>query len=537
MKISFRLRLFIISVLIVAVVLASVMLFGWSRVLSLEVEKLDVRLCMEARRMASQPTRPERMADVATDIASKLRLTSNTQLLLRVDENDGAARPPVLLWPSLINPDQLNWRNASPLLDTQKQEAQKQDAQNNSDNRQPPAREFDPPAEHRPRPPPRDDMRQENEAYSRSSDSPPRPSRGLCSLASFTDQGHDWRVAKFESSEFARSQRSSIIAADLATMKEELQSALNSALTIVIPMALALAALGAWLLSSLAMRPVNRLRLAMQTVTRNDLDQRLPTIGEDREFVELIDAYNTMLERLEASFHQASRFSGDAAHELRTPLTILQGRIEQALRANNDSAIQADLAGLLDEVGLMSAITRKLLLLSQADAGRLALHVEIIDLTALLDALITDARLLVEDRQLQVTIDRNLTLEGDQLLLRQLFNNLISNAMRYCLPPPDSGWIKVNTEAHANGINVIFANRSHYISIENRQRFFDRFYRGDAAHNRSIDGTGLGLSLAREIARAHGGDLTLLASPLDEVVFKLWLPRTQKTLTAHTVKS
>jgi len=106
------------------------------------------------------------------------------------------------------------------------------------------------------------------------------------------------------------------------------------------------------------MRPVNRLRNAMQGVTRNALDQRLSAQGEDHEFAELIDAYNTMLQRLEASFHQASRFSADAAHELRTPLTILQGRIEQAVNRSDHRVIQSDLVGMLDEVGRMAAITR-----------------------------------------------------------------------------------------------------------------------------------------------------------------------------------
>jgi two-component system, OmpR family, heavy metal sensor histidine kinase CusS len=263
---------------------------------------------------------------------------------------------------------------------------------------------------------------------------------------------------------------------------------------------------------------------AMHGVTGNALNLRLSAQGEDHEFAELIDAYNTMLQRLETSFHQASRFSADAAHELRTPLTILQGRIEQAVNTSDRRSIQSDLIDMLDEVGRMSAITRKLLLLSRADAGSLALHLEPINLTELLDTLIADAQLLVEDQLLQSAIDKNLEIEGDEILLRQLFNNLISNAVRYC---PAGGWIKVSARLLPGGIEVLFANRSHPIAAEDRGRFFDRFYRGDAAHNRQIDGSGLGLSLAREIARAHGGDLTLLASPMDEVTLKLWLLRHQ----------
>ena len=494
MKISFRTRLFIIASLIVATVLTTVMFIGWSRVLAVEVERLDDRLCIEARRLATQPLRGDRMAEMESDIADKLRLASNAQLMLAVSRADGAPTVKSTHWSGSVDPEKLIWTNV--------------------------VRQLDPvrPRNEAKREPPRDQPP--------SSDDHDRPPRGVCSLAPFTDQQREWRAAKYGLSDFANSGGRSIIAADLAATKQELQSAVKSALAIVIPLALVLAALGAWLLSSLAMRPVNRLQAAMQGVTRNALDQRLSAQGEDREFAELIDAYNTMLQRLEASFHQASRFSADAAHELRTPLTILQGRIEQAVNLSDRRSVQSDLVGMLDEVGRMSAITRKLLLLSRADAGRLALHLEPINLTELLDTLISDAQLLVEDQLLQSEIERNLEIDGDALLLRQLFNNLISNAVRYC---PAGGWIKVTARALPGGIEVGFANRSYPIAAEDRSRFFDRFYRGDSAHNRKIDGSGLGLSLAREIARAHGGDLTLLPGPIDEVTIALWLMRESRS--------
>jgi heavy metal sensor kinase len=311
------------------------------------------------------------------------------------------------------------------------------------------------------------------------------------------------------------------VAADVAAATAELEEAVQGALAMVVPLALALVALVAWLLSALMMRPVGRLRDAMAGVSRKALDQRLSGEGEDREFRELIGAYNTMLARLEASFEQASRFSADAAHELRTPLTILQGRIEQAIRKAEQGNLQADLTDMLDEVGRLSAITRKLLLLSQADAGRLALHVTPVDLTELLDELLADARMFADGQKVSDAIERGLAVDGDVQLLRQLFNNLISNAVRYC---PADGWVEVAGRRLPGGVEVTFANASHAISGEDRKKFFDRFYRGDPAHGRQIEGSGLGLSLAREIARAHGGDLTLEPGPADVVRLRLWLP-------------
>jgi len=447
MAISFRIRLFLVATLIVGTVLALVLGLGWSSVLSFEVERLDERLCSEARRLGSETLRAEGMARLEVDVMRKLRLDKPSQLMLHFEPVEGA--------------------------------------QIDEDLRTPPQRKRGPPGE--------------------------------CSLSSQESTGTVWRTATYLSS-----QGRSTVAADLAATKAELQGALQRALMIVVPLALALSALGAWLLAVMTMRPVNRLRDSMRAVTQKALDQRVSTSGEDIEFRELIAAYNTMLDRLQTSFQQASRFSADAAHELRTPLTILQGRLEQAVNMSDNRAVQAELSGLQDEVGRLSGITRKLLLLSQADAGRLALNLNVVDLSSMLGELLTDAEMLLDGQVLSSAIEPHLMTQGDTLLLRQLFNNLISNAVRYCLP---GGAIAVTAGAAPDGVDVSFRNACEPIGAESRARFFDRFYRGEASHNRAVEGNGLGLSLAREIARAHGGDLTLQSGSTDEVIMQLHLPR------------
>ena len=184
--------------------------------------------------------------------------------------------------------------------------------------------------------------------------------------------------------------------------------------------------------------------------------------------------------------------------------------------------LQADLTGLQDEVARLANITRKLLLLSQADAGRLALNVATLDLSAMLSELLADAEMLLSDQELSSTIEPQLRTQGDALLLRQLFNNLLSNAVRYCAP---TGTISVTARALPNGIECMFANPCEVISPESHSHFFDRFFRGDASRNRRTEGHGLGLSLARELARAHGGELTLQISAPDQVIMRLRLPK------------
>jgi len=490
LTISFRTRLFVVSALIVAGVLSAVIALGWASLRDAQLETLDERLCNEARRVATQPFLGQDLARLESDLAIKLRLGSTAELLVRYEPRDGGPAFESAGWAEAPALASLPWAaRHAPLL-----------------------------AEPPPRPPPLEPPGAPPGA--RRPAPPPAHAPPACALAAFEHHGGHWRAARFEAP-FGRS----IVAANLASAESALQGAVGRTLATVVPLALVLTALGAWLLASLTMRPVNRLRIAMGGVSQRALDQRLSSAGEDREFKELIGAYNTMLARLEASFGQASRFSADAAHELKTPLTILQGRIEQALARSDHGAIQDELTQMLDEVGRLALITRKLLLLSQADAGRLDLQRARVDVSQLLEDLVTDARMMVADGELQAHVAPDLAVQADAVLLRQLLNNLMANAVRHRRP---GGHIHVRARALAGAIEIHFANQTVPIEAAERARFFERFYRGDASHGRRVDGSGLGLSLALEIARAHGGDLRLEPSPSDEVRLRLSLPAAGK---------
>ena len=467
MTLSFRLRLFFATAAIVAVVLVVVMITGWSRVMDFETERLDMRLCSEAKRLAMEQFPSDELPRLEVDMVKKLRLDSAQQLMLYFESRSFDLRYRSAHWDDSVAIDRLDWVSVADL------ERGAQPGDNN-------------------------------------------PPNAECERTAFVSHDAHWRVARS-----IISGASGVVAANMAAPIAEIRSALLSALRVEIPVSLVLIALGAWLLSAYTIKPVNRLRQSMKLVTPTALDQRLNASGEDHEFAELIHTYNTMLERLERSFLQASRFSADAAHELKTPLTILRGHMEQIIRKTNDPEVRADLSDLQDEVGRLSAITRKLLLLSHADAGRLEVNPSSVDLTEMLNAMVSDMQMVVEGRQLTVSIANGLTVTGDEVLLKQLLNNLMSNAMRYTQA---DGLIEVSAQQGALGIGIVICNTCQPISEEERRRFFDRFYRGDRAHTRSVDGNGLGLSLAREIAKVHGGHLLLLPSVDTEVRLKLVLP-------------
>ena len=472
MTMSFRLRIFVTAAVIVAAVVGIVLSTGWSRIVAFEVRRLDVTLCSEAKRLTMERFAEDEMPRLAVDILRKLHLTNLDQLLLRFTDSHSGRTFQSERWSDVPNLEELPWKPVAPDQSQQSPEAQ--------------------PGNARPQP------------------------RGECNLATISMHGDEWRIARSDDAG-ARGE----VAANLAVPREEIQKALFAALLAEIPIALVLTAVGAWLLSTFAMRPLNRLRESMRFITPNVLDRRLPGESEDQEFRELIQAYNTMLERLQKSFEQASRFSADAAHELKTPLTILRGRLEQAKRKTDDDGVRAELSDLLDEVAHLTTVVRKLLLLSQADAGKLELSLESVNLTRLLEELSEDVRLLAEDRQYSNSLEPNLTVKGDPALLRQLLNNLMSNCVRYSTA---GGFIRVTAHKKIGTAELMFMNSSRTISQGERARFFERFFRGDPSHNRSSAGHGLGLSLALEIAQAHQGTLTIEPTEDDAVCLKLVLP-------------
>ncbi len=297
---------------------------------------------------------------------------------------------------------------------------------------------------------------------------------------------------------------------------------ISSIFLISIPGVLLSIAVGAWLLSKRALRPIDRLSSTIQQVRATGLDRRILTDQIDREFVELIQVFNQMLERLERSFKQASRFSGDAAHELKTPLTILQGELERTLQqVPPGSEIQQRLGNLLDLISHLNNIVRKLLLFSLADAGQMSLYLVEVDVSELLCQMLEDVEMQAPHLTLRTNIPQELKIKGARDLLMQVLQSLFNNAVKYNLA---SGWIAIDAEQTNKKLQVMIANASKEIPVSDRNRLFDRFYRGDPACTRKVEGVGLGLSLAREIVRAHHGELTLTSAVSGETSFTIILP-------------
>jgi signal transduction histidine kinase len=328
--------------------------------------------------------------------------------------------------------------------------------------------------------------------------------------------GRRWAVC------LAKSRHRSVVAAwDLGQVRSEMEG-MENAFLLALPAALLLVALGAWFLSARAVRPISLLSESLREVGAQGLDRRIARFPGDGEFDELVDGINAMLGRLERGFLQARRFSADAAHELRTPLTIIQGQVERVLdAAEAGSTLQVGLSSVLDEVRRLSSIFGKLLLLSRADGGTLRPALEPYDVSEALEALVDDLRLLAPRLEIHAKCPAGLVVSADPTLMSQVLLNLGSNAIKYNV---DRGWILVSAQALPDGVEICMANSSRGIDPADRERIFDRFYRSDPARNRSVEGVGLGLALAREISRAHGGELRADSKADGTVIFTLKLP-------------
>ena len=312
-----------------------------------------------------------------------------------------------------------------------------------------------------------------------------------------------------------------IVAANMAEYQHDVDR-LRKAVVIGVPIGLLALAAGGWLLASRALRPIALITRTAAGMTASGLNRRIPDESTDADLAKLVMVINAMLDRLEKSFHQAARFSADAAHELQTPLTVLQGELERGIQqAKTNSDEQQNLANLLEEVQRLKAITQKLLLLARADTGQLPLCKEDVNLSNLLEAAVEDVKTIAPDMQVECEIPRDVYARADAQLLTQAIHNMTSNAVKYNY---EFGWVRFVLQTDDQVSRFTLSNTGVPIPEDDRERIFDRFYRVDKARSRQIAGAGLGLSLAREIARAHGGDLVLEDTGADLTSFTLILP-------------
>lgn len=320
-------------------------------------------------------------------------------------------------------------------------------------------------------------------------------------LTTVREGAKTWRIGAFR-----EGATTCVIAYDLAEVHQIIHG-LVVAYALSLPLVVLIAAVGGWWISGRALGPVRELTAAAERVQAASLDQRVPVSPAEDELQRLATVLNAMLARLEKSFEQAQRFAADASHELRTPLTVMRGEIERLLRAAGmPEAHEAKLVSLQEEIDRLQRIAENLLLLARLDAGHAPFQREPLDLGALVHEACEDAELLGAARGIGVEerAATGLAAVGDAAHLRRALLNLLDNAVKFSAP---GGTVRCTLAVEGGLARCAIANTGPGVPEALRPRLFERFFRADAS--RGTGGHGLGLSLSREIARAHGGDLVL----------------------------
>jgi heavy metal sensor kinase len=290
------------------------------------------------------------------------------------------------------------------------------------------------------------------------------------------------------------------------------------------PFAVVLAALGGYVMAGRVLQPISAMTRQAQLITSESLGERLPNPNPHDELGRLASVFNQTLQRLENSFESLKRFTADASHELRTPLTSLRAAGELALREREDvNLLRETIGSMLEEAQRLHDLIDALLLLARMDGGRLPLHLENVEVSALMAAVHDSVSVLAAEKQQPVELlgASGLVVAADRLLLRNALMNILHNAIRYS--PPGSQ-IRARCFRRGGQIVMEIQDAGPGIGPEHQAKIFERFYRVDPARARAEGGAGLGLAIAKLSVERLGGSIHLASEPGRGSCFQIVLP-------------
>jgi two-component system OmpR family sensor kinase len=302
------------------------------------------------------------------------------------------------------------------------------------------------------------------------------------------------------------------------------QQTLLEVLLIGTVFAIIAAGLAAWFSTRQALHALDNVtKTALQITSADDLSRRIPYTGSPHDEVgQLVAAFNQTLGRLENLFSTQRRFLADVGHELRTPLTVIKGNV--GLMRKIKDFDEESLDTIDDEVDRLTRMVGDLLLLAQAESGKIPLAHELVELDTLLLEVLNQLQVLTHDRiKLNLgSIDQVLVC-GDRDRLKQVIVNLVGNAINYT---PKGGEIVVGLGKVTDRAQLTVTDNGPGIPPEDLPHIFERFYRGEKSRTRQKDGKGfgLGLSIAYWIVRNHGGRIEVTSTLGQGTTFCVWLP-------------
>lgn len=279
-----------------------------------------------------------------------------------------------------------------------------------------------------------------------------------------------------------------------------------------------------WMVTGQALEPLESMaEVTRQITSTDDLSKRIPVdTGRDDEVGELVLSFNQTLVRLERLFNSQRRFLADVSHELRTPLTVIKGNVG-LMRMMNEVDTES-LNCIESEVDRLTRLVSDLLLMAQAETGRMPLTFEPVEIDELVFEIFEQLKMLSGGKHdIRIKSIEPAMVNGDRDRLKQVLLNIGGNAVKFT---PEEGQIWFNLAVSGNWVQIEIVDQGPGISKGDLQHIFERFYRGDKSRTRAQKDTGfgLGLPIAYWIVRNHGGRIDVDSRLGEGTVFTVWLP-------------
>ncbi|MBN2453137.1 MAG: HAMP domain-containing protein [Candidatus Omnitrophica bacterium] len=311
------------------------------------------------------------------------------------------------------------------------------------------------------------------------------------------------------------------VASPLTSIQTTLDT-LRLAIVILFPVTVLLTGIMGTLLATMTLRPVNTIISTIHTITAENMKLKLKLPGTRDEIDRLADTFNDMLARLDYAFTSQRRLFEDLSHDLKTPLTILKGEFEVVLKKmRSQEEYETILKSSLEEVNKIIHLADNLLMLASIEARKIIQERREIDLNLLVQGTVNRVKKLAEAKNVELSLVQNagMTIKGDEQQLKQLFVNLLDNAIKYT---GSGGRVTITIGRTSGSASVTITDNGIGMSKDQADHIFDRFYRIDKS--RTEQGFGLGLSIVKSVIDSHSGAIKVDSAPSRGTTFTVLLP-------------
>ncbi|MBU1037797.1 MAG: GHKL domain-containing protein, partial [Candidatus Omnitrophica bacterium] len=311
------------------------------------------------------------------------------------------------------------------------------------------------------------------------------------------------------------------VASPLSSIQTTLDT-MKVALFILFPLTVFLTGMIGALLAKMTLRPVDNMIKTIHDITVENMKLKLKLPGTRDEIEKLAVTFNDMLARLDYAFTSQKRLFEDLSHDLKTPLTIIKGEFEVALKKKrNPEDYESVLRSSLEEVNKIIRLADNMLMLASFEAQNIMPDRKKLDLSLIIQGVANNIRKLADEKHIEISLSQNdnMGIKGDEEQLKQMFLNLLDNAVKYT---PENGKVTVTARREKENLRIKVQDTGRGIAGDRIERVFDRFYRADKS--RTGQGFGLGLSIVKSVVDAHNGKIKIESSPGQGASFIISLP-------------